>query len=70
MVQLIQKWVMSCKQCIKESRVDHILIIPALRNPFEHITGPKDAKQFDLVPEVTSSSGYEDVVTAIEVSYR
>ena len=35
MAQLIKEWVMSCKQCIKESRVNPRLTRPPLQNPNE-----------------------------------
>ena len=43
MAQLIIEWVMSCEQCIRESRIDHRLSRPPLQNPNEHITAPEDA---------------------------
>ena len=51
MAQLIREWVMSCEQCIRESRIDPNLTRPPLQNPNEHITAPEDAIQIDLVPE-------------------
>ena len=70
MAKLIRQWVMSCEQCIRESRVDHRLTRPALQNPSEHITAPKDAMQIDLVPQLPSSGGYENIVTATDVFSR
>ena len=65
--QLIREWVMSCEQCIRESRIEHSFTHPPLQNPNEHITGPEDAMQFDLVPELPPSAGYENIVTAMDV---
>ena len=70
MAQLIWEWVMSCEQCIRESRIDRSIIHSPLQNPNEHITVPEDAKQFDLVPELPSFSGYENIVTAMDVFSR
>ena len=70
MAQLIREWVMSCEQCIRESRIDRSLTRPPLQNPNEHITAPEDALQIDLVPELPPSGGYEDIVTAIDVFSR
>ena len=67
MAQLIREWVMSCKQCIRESRS---LTRPPLQNPNEHITAPEDAMQIDLVPELPPSGGYENIVTAMDVFSR
>ena len=57
----------SCEQCIGESRVDDRLTRPALQNPSEHIATPEDAMQIDLVPELPPSDGYESIVTAMDV---
>ena len=70
MAQLIREWVMSCEQCIRESRIDPSLTRPPLQNPNEHITAPEDAIQFDLVPELPPSGGYENIVTAMDVFSR
>ena len=70
MAQLIRKWVMSCEQCIRESRIDCSLTLPPLQNPNEHITAPEDAMQIDLVPELPPSGGYENIVTAMDVFSR
>ena len=68
--QLIRKWVMSCEQCIRESRSDRSLTRPPLQNPNEYITAPEDARQIDLVPELPPSGGYEYIVTAMDVFSR
>ena len=70
MAQLIREWVISCEQCIRESRIDRSLTRPPLQNPNEHITAPEDAMQIDLVPELPPSGGYENIVTAIDVFSR
>ena len=67
MAQIIREWVMSCEQCIKESRIDRSLTRPPLQNPNGHITAPEDAMQIDLVPELPPSGGYENFVTAMDV---
>ena len=70
MAQLIREWVMSCKQCIRESRIDRSVTRPPLQNPNDHITAPEDAMQIDLVPELPPSGGYENIVTAMDVFSR
>ena len=70
MAQLIREWVMSCEQCIRESRIDPSLTRPPLQNPNEHITAPEDAIQIDLVPELRPSGDYENIVTAMDVFSR
>ena len=70
MAQLIREWVMSCEQCIRESRIDRSLTRLPLQNPNEHITAPGDAMQNDLVPELPPSCGYTNIVTAMDVFSR
>ena len=70
MAQLIREWVMSCEQCIRESRIDRSLTRPPLQNPNKHITAPEDSMQIDLVPELQPFGGYENIVTAIDAFSR
>ena len=70
MAQLIREWVISCEQCIRESRIDRSLTRPPMQNPNEHITAPEDAMQIDLLPELPQSGGYTKIVTAMDVFSR
>ena len=70
MAQLIREWVLSCEHCLRESRINPRLTRPPLQNPNEYITAPEDAMQSDLVPGLPPSGGYENIVTAIDVSSR
>ena len=70
MAQLIREWIMSCEQCIRESRIDRSLTRPPLHDPNEHIIAPEDAMQIDLVPVLPPSGGYENIVTAMDVFSR
>ena len=66
MAKLIRRWVTSCEQSIRESRVDDNLTRPALQIPSEQIKAPADAMQIDLVLELPPSGDYENVVTAMD----
>ena len=70
MGQLIKEWVMSCEQGIKKIRIDRSLTRPPLQNPNEDIPAPEEAMQMGLVPELLSSGGYENIVTAMDVFSR
>ena len=70
MAHLNKEWVMSCEQCIGESRIDRNLTRPPLQNPNEHISAPEDAMQIDLGPELPPSVCYENIVTAMAVFSR
>ena len=61
---------MWCQQCIKESRIDSSVAHPPLQNPNEHIISPENAMQIAFMPEIPSSSGYEFIVTAMDVFSR
>ena len=59
--KLIRKWVVSCEQGIRESRIDRSFTRPFVQNHNEHITAAEDV----LVPELTPSGVYEIIVTDI-----
>ena len=61
---------MSCEHCIKESRNIRRVIRFPLQNPNECNIAPEEAMQFDLVPELPPSGGYENFVTAMDVFSR
>ena len=61
---------MWCEQCIRESRIINGLTRPHRQNHSEIITGPEDTMQIDLVPELTPSGGFEDIVAAMDVFSR
>ena len=70
MAQLIGKWVKSCEQCVKESRIDNKITRSPLPNPSEQKTGPEDAMQVELLQELPPAGGNEKVLTAMEVFPR
>ena len=61
---------MSCEQGIKQSRIIRRLRRSPLTDPNQYIAAPEDAMQYDLVPELPPSSGYENIVTAMDVFSR
>ena len=70
MAQLIREWVMSCEQCLRESRINPRLNHPPLQNSNGYITATEDAMQIDLVPGLPPSGGFENIVTAMDVFSR
>ena len=70
MAQLIKEYVMSCENCIKESRIDLSFNCLPLQNQNEHITAPEHAMQIELVRELPASGGYEHIVTALDAFSR
>ena len=69
MAQLIRERVMSCEQCIRESRINSRLTSFPLQNLNEYSTAPEDAMQIDLVPGLPPSCGCENM-TALDVFSR
>ena len=67
LAQLIREWVMSCEQCLRETRIKPRLAHPPLQNPNEYITAPEDAMQIDLLPRLAQSGGYENIMTAMDM---
>ena len=61
---------MSCKQCIRESRIYRNLTHLPLQNPIDNITAPEEATQIEVVPELSPSGGHENIVTALDVFSR
>ena len=70
LAQLIREWVMSCEQCLRESRIYPRLTRLPLENPNEYLTAPEDAMQIDLVPGLPPSGGYENIVKVKDVFSR
>ena len=70
MAKLARHWVMSCEQCIRESRLNDSLTKTPLQNLSDHITAPKNAMQIDSVPDLPPSGGYENILTALDVFSR
>ena len=70
MAQLIRGWINSCEQYITESQIDRSFTCFPVQSPNEHITAPENAIQIDLMPELSPSGGYENIVTAKDVFSR
>ena len=70
MAQPSREWIMSCEQCITESRNNPRLTRLLLQNPKEYITAPDDAMQIKIVRGLPPSGGYENIVTALDVFSR
>ena len=68
MAQLNKKRIISCKPCIKESRINNNFNSAPLQNPSGRTIGPADATQINLVPALPPYGGYQIVVTAMGLS--
>ena len=70
MAKHVKKWVEGCEQCARDKRVPNATITSELLNLPDWDLGPEDAMQIDLLPNLPPSSGYENVLTAIDVFSR
>ena len=63
----VRKCLNGCETCIKDKRISNDLITPVLLNLPEWVLGAEDAMQIDLFPNLPTSGGYENIITAIDV---
>ena len=66
----VKNWVRDCEKCIQDKRINNTRITPELIHIPEWDLGPEDLMQVDLLPEIPPSGGYENIITAIDVSSR
>ena len=66
----IRQWVMQCEDCIKYKRINNSQIRPKMINNTEHVLGPEDILEIDILPNLPSSAGYQNIVTMIDVFSR
>ena len=63
----IRQWVMRCEDCIKYKRINNSQIRPKMINNTEHVLGPEDILEIDILPNLPNSAGYQNIVTMIDV---
>ena len=66
----IKQWVMQCEDCIKYKRINNSQIRPKMINNTEHVLGPEDILEIDVLPNLPNSAGYQNIVTMIDVFSR
>ena len=66
----IKQWVTQCEDCIKYKRINNNQIRPKMINNTEHVLGPEDILEIDILPNLPNSSGYQNIVTMIDVFSR
>ena len=54
----IKQWVMQCEDCIKYKRINNSQIRPKMINNTEHVLGPEDILEIDILPNLPNSAGY------------
>ena len=66
----IRQWVMRCEDCINYKRINNSQIRPKMINNTEHVLGPEDILEIDILPNLPNSAGYQNIVTMIDVFSR
>ena len=66
----IKQWVMQCGDCIKYKRINKNQIRPKMINNTEYVLGPEDILEIDILPNLSNSAGYQNIVTIIDVFSR
>ena len=66
----VRNCVRDCEICIQDKRINNTRITPELIHVPERDIGPEDLMQIDLLPELPSSGGYENIITAIDIFSR
>ena len=66
----IKQWVTQCEECIKYKRINNNQIRPKMINNTEHVLGPEDILEIDILPNLPNSAGYQNIVTMIDVFSR
>ena len=70
MTKHVKRWLEGYLQFAKDKRVPNATITPELLNLPESELGPKDTMQIDPLSHLPPSGGYENVLTAVDVSSR
>ena len=65
-----KQWVMQFKDCIKYKRINNSQIRPKTINNTEHVLGPEDILEIDILPNLPNCAGYQNIVTMIDVFSR
>ena len=66
----IKQWVTQCEDCIKYKRINNSQIRPKMINNTEHVLGPEDILEIDILLNLPNSTGYQNIVTMIDVFSR
>ena len=68
--RIIRAWVTSCRDCIANKRIDTRQIRPKMFSNTEFTMGPEDSLEDDILPNLSSSNGYQLIITMMDVFSR
>ena len=63
----IKQWVLKCEDCNKYKRISDNQIRPEMINKTDHVLGPKDILEIDILPNLPNSAEDQNNVTMIDV---
>ena len=66
----IRAWVTNFPDCIANKRIDTRPIRPQMLSITEFTMGPEDCLEVDILPNIPSSSGYQHIITLMDVFSR
>ena len=66
----VRAWVTSSPDCIANKRIDTRQILPKMLSNTEFTMGPEDCLEVDLLPNLSSSNGYQHNFTMMDVFSR
>ena len=61
----IRAWVTSCSDCIANKRIDTRQIRPRMLSNTEFTMGPEECQEVDIMPNLPSSNGYQQIITIL-----
>ena len=66
----IRARVTSCPDCIANKRIDTRQLPPKMLSNTDFTIGPEDCLEVDILPNLTSSNGYQHIITMMDVFSR
>ena len=66
----IKQWLLQCEDCIKYKTINNNHIRPKMINHTEHVLGPEDILEIDILPNLPNSAGYQNILVVIDVFSR
>ena len=65
-----KQWVLQCEDCIKYKRINNNQSTPKMFNNTEHVLGPEDILETDILSDLPNSAGYWNIVTTSRYKSR
>ena len=66
----VRKWLQQCETCVEDKRSKKLKLGPEIFNVPEWDMGREASKKIDLLPELSPSGSYKNIVKAIDIKPR